>query len=69
MRLPVKDRRTQPYMTEREIRAIKRAIAACKKYLANDQQMSIQLDASAKRTRAAGKRVKRQVKEAPHDMH
>jgi len=56
-------------MTEREIRAIKRAIAACKKYLANDQQMSIQLDASAKRTRAAGKRVKRQVKEAPHDMH
>ncbi len=31
--------------------------------LANDQQVRIQLDASAKRTRVAGKQAKRQVKE------
>ena len=31
MRLPVKDRRTQPYMTEREIPAIKAALSAWRK--------------------------------------
>lgn len=51
------------------IRAIKSAIAAWKKCLANDQQMRIQLDTSAKRTCAAGRQAKRKVKEAPHDTH
>ena len=45
------------------IRAIKSAIAAWKKCLANGQQMSIQLDSNAMPKRSVGKRAKRQVKE------
>lgn len=61
MKLPIKDRATQPYMTEREIPAVKAALSAWRKLRRDKEQMQFIRDRGSARIVATPRIMAEQI--------